>query len=137
MRLALSILLPPLVGSIAFAAVWLTPFLTGMRELPEGSATLGTLFAAWAIPIYPLVTVLHLPVFAVGWAWPRAAVATQFLGMLAIYTGSLVLMGVAWVGVAMLLGDWLQWFGLGVASAAHTIAFLGLRPLPRSEPQTP
>ncbi|MFA9460656.1 hypothetical protein [Thiohalorhabdus methylotrophus] len=128
MRLMLSILVPPVAGLAAFGLLWVGPFLAGIRHLPADSYSLGALFAAWAIPVYPLVTVLHLPVFLAAWWWPRVAGPIQFLGMIGIYTGSFALIGVAWMGVSLLIGSWHQWVALGTASALHAGAFLNLRP---------
>lgn len=126
MRLALTIVMPPLAGLVAFALVWLAPYLAG-APLP-GGVSLGALLAAWAIPIFPLVLVLGLPVLAGALLAPRWAGVITLAGMLAIYAGSFALIGVAWVGVATLLGGMPQWLALGAGSVVHTLVFLGLRP---------
>lgn len=127
MRLALTILLPPLAGLAAFGAVWLAPYLAG-APIPGDGLSLGALFAAWAIPVYPLALVLGLPVLAGSLLAPRWAGAITLAGMLAVYALTFWIIGVAWVGVANLLGGKPQWLALAAAAVVHTLAFLGLRP---------
>jgi hypothetical protein len=134
MRVALTILIPPLAGLAAFAAVWMAPYLAG-TPLPHGAPSLGALFAAWAIPVYPLALVLGLPVLAGALMAPRWAGVITLAGMLAIYAASFALIGVAWVGVATLLGGVPQWLALGAAAVVHTLAYLGLRPRELAAPR--
>jgi len=126
-RLALAILVPPLAGVVAFAVLWMAPYLVGGGS-PVADASLGSVFAAWAIPVYPLVLVLGLPALAGSLMAPRWAGIITLAGMLAVYAGSFALIGIAWVGVATLLGGLPQWLALGGAVVAHTLAYLGLRP---------
>ena len=104
MRLALAILLPPLAGLAAFGAIWLAPYLSGVA-VPEGGLSLGALFAAWAIPVYPLALVLGLPVLAAALLRPRWAGAITLGGMVGVYALTFFLIGVAWVGVDTLLAS--------------------------------
>ena len=127
MRLTLAILLPPLAGLVAFGVIWLAPYLTGAAE-PGKGLSLGSLFAAWAIPVYPLALVLGLPVLAAALLAPRWAGIVTLAGMLGVYVLTFFLIGVAWVGVANLLGGTAQWLALGAATVVHTLAYLLLRP---------
>lgn len=126
MRLALTILLPPLAGLIAFGVIWLAPYLAG-APVPGDGRSLGALFAAWAIPVYPLALVLSLPVLAGALAAPRWAGVFTLVGMLAVYALTFFLIGVAWVGVASLLRGMPQLLALGAAAVVHTVVFLGVR----------
>ncbi|MEF8794049.1 hypothetical protein [Thiohalorhabdus sp.] len=126
MRFALTLLLPPLAGLAAFGVVWLAPYLAGSFDPPEGQS-LGTLFAAWAIPVYPLALVLGLPVVAGAFSAPRWSAAITLAGMLGVYALTFFLIGVAWVGVGSLLGGVHQWLALGAGAVVHMVVFLGLR----------
>lgn len=128
MRMTLSILLPPLAGLAVFALVWAAPYLAGIRELSRPGIALGPLVAAWAIPIYPLVAVIHLPVFAAAQAWPSAAWALRPVLMLGVLSGCLALIGSAWGGVGTLIGAWPDWVALASAALVDTLVFLFLRP---------
>jgi hypothetical protein len=130
MRIALAVLVPPLAGLVAFGAIWLAPYVTG-AAVPGKGLSLGNLFAAWAIPVYPLALVLGLPVLAAALLAPRWAGAITLAGMLGIYALTFFLIGVAWVGVANLMGGTPQWLALGAAAVVHTVTYLGLRPMPR------
>lgn len=125
--MALTILLPPLTGLIAFGVIWLAPYLAG-APVPGDGRSLGALFAAWAIPVYPLALVLGLPVLAGALAAPRWAGVLTLLGMLAVYALTFFLIGVAWVGGASLLGGMPQLLALGAAAVVHTVVLLGVRP---------
>jgi hypothetical protein len=129
MRLALTILVPPLAGLAAFGVIWLAPYLAG-SAVPGKGLSLGSLFAAWAIPVYPLALVLGLPVLAAALLAPRWAGLITLVGMLGVYALTFFLIGVAWVGVANLLGGTPQWLALGAATVVHTVVYLGMRPLP-------
>jgi len=128
MRLALTILLPPLAGLIAFGIVWLGPSLVSGTPEPAEGRSLGAVLAAWAIPVYPLALVLGLPVLAGALAAPRWEAALTLVGMLGVYALTFFLIGVAWVGVANLLVGLVQWLALGAGAVVHMVVFLGLRP---------
>ncbi|HKJ70874.1 MAG TPA: hypothetical protein VKA55_03905 [Gammaproteobacteria bacterium] len=129
MRLTLTVLVPPLAGLAAFGVIWLAPYLAGSAVPGEG-LSLGALFAAWAIPVYPLALVLGLPVLGAARLAPRWAGIITLAGMLAIYAATFVLIGITWMGVATLLGGTPQWLALGAAAVVHTVVYLGLRPSP-------
>ena len=131
--MALTILLPPPEGLIAFGVIWLAPYLAG-APVPGDGRSLGALFAAWAIPVYPLALVLSLPVLAGALAVPRWAGVLTLAGMLAVYALTFFLIGVAWVGVASLLGGVPQLLALGAGSVVHTLVLLGVRPESVSAP---
>lgn len=122
-RILQAILVPPLLGLVAFAAVWLGPYLFGLRSLPDPGPPLGALVVAWTLPIYPLVAVLHLPIFGAGWRWPAASLVVRPVGMAGIYTGCFALIGMAWGGVGTLIGAWPDWLALAGAVAADSSAY--------------
>lgn len=127
-RILQAILIPPLAGLIAFAVVWLSPYLFGLRSLPGPGPSLGALVVAWTLPIFPLVAVLHLPIFMASWRWPRAFPVMRPVGMAGIFTGCLALIGTAWGGVGTLIGAWPDWLALAVAVAADSSAYRFFRP---------
>jgi len=122
-RILQAILVPPLMGLIAFAVVWLGPYLFGWRSLPDPGPPLGALVVAWTLPIYPLAAVLHLPIFIAGWRWPGASPVVRPVGMATIFTGCLALIGTAWGGVAPLIGAWPDWLALAAAVAADNATY--------------
>lgn len=128
MRTVLAFLVSPLFGLGVFALVWAAPLLPRAGQDPELLPKAWGLLMGWALPAYPLVLVLSIPLYleiraSLGWnGW------TTVLAAVAIYFVVFPALGMLWVDFGALLGAWTDWLGLLAAALVHAGIFLGVAP---------